>query len=134
MSIYQYKKLVYGRLTFGNRLNATTTCQEVSSKDTDEDRNANNASPPARKVTDEVDLLLAFILRPEADTADEEGPVEGTAGVWMGSGESCVVLQHQDLQFGELLEEVDRSRFFVDYLVLVLAFTVWKYGSVRDQD
>lgn len=119
------------RLTFGNRLHTTTTCQKISSQDTDENRNANNASPPAGEVTDEVDLLLAFILRPEADTADEEGPVEGTTGVWMGSGESGVVLQHQDLQFGELLEEVDRSRFFVDDLVFALAFAVWKYGPVR---
>ena len=44
------------QLTFRNRLDTTATSQQVSPKDTDEDRNANHASPPPDEVTNQVDL------------------------------------------------------------------------------
>lgn len=82
------------RLTFRQRLDVTTARDQVREHDARVERDADDARPPANDVTDEVDLLLALSLRPEADTADEEGPVDGAAGVGVRSGETSVVLQH----------------------------------------
>lgn len=51
-------------------------------------------------------MLLLVVLSPEADTADEERPVDGASGIRMGSSEASVVGQHEGLEFPELLEEI----------------------------
>ena len=68
---------------------------------TDVDGQSDETRPPADKVTDQVNLLLRSGLRPEADTLDEEGPVDGVACVRMRSYETCVVLKHKELELKE---------------------------------
>lgn len=82
------------------------TSKEVSTKDADVDRETNDASPPADDVTSEVNLLVILVLGPEADSTDKERPIERTTGVGMRSGQTGVMLPHQELKLAELPEEV----------------------------
>lgn len=89
-----------------NGVDSTSSSNSVGGQNAEDDREGQAASPPRSDVANEVDLLLLVVLSPEADTADEERPVDGTSGIRMGSSETSVVGQHEGLEFPELLEEV----------------------------
>ena len=84
----------------------TAASKEISTEDTDVDGETNNTSPPADNVTSEVDLLVLIVLGPEADTADEEGPVDRSASIWVGCSQTGVVLPHEELKLAKLPEKV----------------------------
>jgi hypothetical protein len=92
-------------LTILNRVKTTPSREGVSCHDASENGQPNDTEPPARNVANKVDLLLLVVVRPEADTAQYERPIERAACVGMVSGESRVVLKHQDLELGKLLQE-----------------------------
>ena len=96
------------QLTFRDRFDAPAASEEVGTENADEDRHAERAREPSDQVADEVDLLLAIVLCPEADTTEKEWPVDRSTSVRMGGSQTGVVLQHEELEFTELLEEVQR--------------------------
>lgn len=106
VSIQVYRR---GRIlprTIRDRIQRATPGNQIRANDTNEDGQPNNASPPADDIANEVDLLVGSIVRPEADTADEERPVDRSTSVGMRCRQTSVVLEHEYLQLGKLLEEV----------------------------
>ena len=93
-------------LTRRDGLDTTSPGEQVRTEDANKDRDAERRGEPADEVANEVDLLLPLVLRPEADAADEEGPIDRVAGIGMRSGKARIVLQHEKLQFGEFFEKV----------------------------
>ena len=64
--------------------NITTTRNHVRQHDASVQRDADDTAPlAAHEVANEVDLLLALLLGPETDTADEERPVNGYTSIRM---------------------------------------------------
>ena len=55
--------------TIGDRLDSSSSSQEIGAKNADVDGERYNTGPPADDVAHEVDLLLGFVLRPEANPA-----------------------------------------------------------------
>lgn len=92
-------------LTILKGIHVPPASHEVGTKDTNVDGKSHHADPPADHIAYEVDLLLVGTVGPEADTSEEERPVERTAGVRMRGGEASVVLQHEELKLSELAEE-----------------------------
>lgn len=92
--------------TWLNGSDPSPSGEHVRADDTDIDRHRNNAGPPANDISDEVDLLLALALCPEADTTQQERPVDGLTRIRMRRRQTRVVLQHQSLKLEELLEKV----------------------------
>ncbi|KFY27218.1 hypothetical protein V493_03638, partial [Pseudogymnoascus sp. VKM F-4281 (FW-2241)] len=64
--------------------------------------------PPSNGVTEEVNLRARLVVCPEADTAEEEGPVERLAGVRVAARQGVVVVEHGALDLEPLLEEGHR--------------------------
>lgn len=93
-------------LTIRNGVDSTASGQQIRANDADVYRESDDTSPPPDDVTNQVDLLLGLVVGPEADTTQEERPVDRAAGIRMRSSETGVVLKHEQLQFGELAEEV----------------------------
>ena len=58
-------------------------CKQICTQDTHVQRQGNGASPPPDNIANKVNLLLTLILRPEANTAQEERPVNGGASIGM---------------------------------------------------
>lgn len=77
----------------------------VGADDTGEDGEEGRCDPPAEGVAEEVDLLFGVVVRPEGDTAEEEGPGGGERGVGMGAGQGVVVVEHGALELDVLAEE-----------------------------
>ena len=73
----------YTKLTFGNWIDCTATGDQICTKNTNIDGEGEYARPPSYQVTDEVDLLLALILGPEADSTEEERPIDRCARIRM---------------------------------------------------
>ena len=96
------------QFTICDRVVLPLACNKICTKNADVDAHATNGSPPPNQVTDEVDLLLAIVLCPETDTTEKEWPVDRSTSVRMGGSQTGVVLQHEELEFAELLEEVQR--------------------------
>ena len=119
-------------LTIGDGIHATPASQQVRTEDADVNRDSNSRCPPPKDVADEVDLLLGIILRPEADAADQERPVDAAARVGMRSGKASVVLEHQELQFGVLAQKVHLARCF--FGPVVIAGVVITYQSMRTRN
>lgn len=78
--------------TIRNGVDFSPSRDKVCAKDTDVDAHATHSSPPSDQITDEVNLLLAIVLRPEADTTEKERPIDGSASVRVGSSQSGVML------------------------------------------
>jgi hypothetical protein len=122
-------------LTIRNGIHAPASRQKVGSKDPDIDRQRNSARPPTNDVTDQINLLLVVVVRPEADTTEKEWPVDGIAGIWMRTGQSCIVLKHEKLEFGEFLEEVHLPGHFYGLLLfLAIIFRGWNMVSSEHKD
>lgn len=99
-------------LTIGNGADVPATSKQVRAKNSNVDRKRDCTCPPTDDVANQVDLFLLCVLGPETDTTQEEGPVDGAACIWVGSGEPSVMLKHKKLQFGELLEEAHSLGLF----------------------
>lgn len=98
--------------TWLNGSDPSPPSEHIRADDSNVDRHRNDAGPPADDVTNEIDLLLSLALRPEADTAQQERPVDGLTRVGMRRRQARVMLQHQSLKLEELLEEVHGLGFF----------------------
>ena len=93
-------------LTVVEGLDAASASNQVCANDADVRRDRDDARPPADDVANEVDLLLAIVLCPKADAAEEERPVDRAARIRVRRRQAGVVLDHEQLQLDELLEEV----------------------------
>ena len=89
------RNMTHVTLTFRYSFGAPPSSQDIRTDDTNIDRQRNNTCPPPDKITNQVNLLLGGVLRPEADSTQEERPVDGTARVWVGCSKSRIVLYHQ---------------------------------------
>lgn len=94
-------------LTILDWIDASSPRKCVGQHYTTPDRHASDADPPAGDVAHQIDLLLGLVVRPEADTTQQERPAEWLACVWVGGRKTGIMLQHEDLKFGKLLEEID---------------------------
>ena len=92
--------------TLRNRLDVPTPSCEIRASDTNEHAESHDANPPPNRVASEVDLLLLVVISPEADTVQQERPVDGPTGVRVRCSQASIVLQHQKLQLSELDEEI----------------------------
>lgn len=102
-----------------NWVHSTAPRQEIGTEDTNVDGEGNGAGPPADDVTNEVDLLLRVIVSPEADTSEEEWPVDGGTGVRMRGSQTSIMLQHEELKFSKFAEEVHALGNLDRFLFLV---------------
>lgn len=64
--------------------------------------------PPADRVSKEVDLLAGGIVGPEADTAQQEGPLVGQRSIGVAASQLVVVPEHGPLQLKPLAQERER--------------------------
>lgn len=83
-----------GELTCGDGVGSTTSSNQIGAQNTNIDGERENASPPANKIANQVDLLLTFGLCPKADTGKKEGPVDRRARVWVRRCQSSIMLEH----------------------------------------
>lgn len=97
--------LVVGQLTVIEGVHATAQSQLVSTKDTDEYSKKRRGEPPAKRVTDEVDLLASVVVGPERHTTEEEWPRDGLRGVWVRASQGVVVVEHGTLELNPLPEK-----------------------------
>lgn len=95
-------------LTSIERINTTTLRKLVGADDTSKDGKQTAGQPPAKRVTEEVNLLSGIILGPEADTTEQERPLDWHTGVRMAAGQSVVVVKHGALELKVLLQEGHR--------------------------
>lgn len=116
----EQRRAVQGLLTILDRVNSSSSRQCICQHDTTPDRHASHAQPPANDIAHQVDLLPRFVVRPEADTTQQEWPAEGLTRVWVGRRKTGIMLEHEDLKFGKLFEKVDVS----DGLVLEVTRSV----------
>lgn len=86
-------------------INATAQRHLISKNDTSIHSKKTAREPPTEGVAKEVDLLAGLALSPEADTAEQEGPLVRVAGVGVAAGELAVVVEHGTLELEPLLEE-----------------------------
>lgn len=95
--------------TIGDGGEAASFRELVGTDDADKDGERHDAEPPADRVPDHVDLLAVLVrARPEADPAEEEGPVDRSGRIRVRVRETRVVLEHRDLELEELAEKVHR--------------------------
>lgn len=92
-------------LTDIKRISAAAERKLVRGDDTDVHSEERRREPPPNRVTEEVNLRARIVVGPEADTAEEEGPVERLAGVGVAAREGVVVVEHGALDLEPLLEE-----------------------------
>lgn len=80
------------QLTLRNGLDFSSPRQHVSNDDPHVNGYRNHTGPPPDDVANEVDLLLRIVLRPEADSTDEERPVNWATGIRVRSNKTGIVL------------------------------------------
>lgn len=88
-------------------IQSTTSCERISTHDASKHAERHDANPPIDDVANQVNLSLEIVVGPKADAAQQEWPVERSRCVWVIGCQSGIVLKHQDLKLGELLEEID---------------------------
>lgn len=86
-------------------INATAERHLVGKDNTNVHSQKGASKPPAKWISNKVNLLASVILSPEADTAQQEGPLVRVAGVRVAARELVVVVEHCTLQLKPLLEE-----------------------------
>lgn len=96
------------QLTAIQGVDATAQRELVSGNNAGEYSQQAAGEPPANGVSEEVNLLPRLILRPEADSAEQEGPLVRVARVGMAAGQLAVVPEHRPLQLEPLPEEGKR--------------------------
>lgn len=96
-----------------DRVEPTSSGQRIGTHNTNKDRECDDTYPPTDDVSDQVDLFFLFVVGPEADTAEHEWPVERPRRVRVVRGQSCIMLQHEDLKLNKFLEKVDMFNRFV---------------------
>lgn len=106
-----------GRLTDIKRISTTTERKLVRGDNTNVHSQQRRRKPPPNRVTKEVNLRARIIVRPEADTTQEERPVERLASVRVAARQGVVVVEHSALDLEPLLQErhrLDLSRLVVE--------------------
>lgn len=98
-------------LTFIETVDAAALGELVCANDAGEDREETASDPPTDRVAEEVDLLSGVVLGPEADSTEEEWPLDGLTGIGMAAGEGIVVEEDGALQ----LEVLDQEREGLDF-------------------
>lgn len=86
-------------------IHTTAERELVGQDDTSIDGEDAASYPPADWVADEVDLLAGVVLGPEADTAEQEGPLVGLRSVRVASGKLVIVPEHGSLKLKPLAQE-----------------------------
>jgi len=64
-------------LTFGEDGNVPTLGKDARGEDTKDQEDCTCGGPPANKITDKIDLLVAVALSPETDTLLAKRPRAG---------------------------------------------------------
>lgn len=100
-----YRKKSGRKHTLVKSVNATALRKLVGKENTGKNSEQTASQPPAKGVTEEVDLLTSLVLGPEADTAKKERPLDRNTGVRVAAGEGVVMVEHGALKLKVLLEE-----------------------------
>lgn len=82
------------KLTFVQSIHAASQRQLIRANHTCKDRQETASQPPPDWISEEVDLLAGIVLRPEANTTQEERPLEGFTRVRVLTGEGIVMEEH----------------------------------------
>lgn len=85
-------------LTAIEGIDATAERNLIGKNDTGIDGKETAGKPPAKRVANKVNLLARVVLCPEADTAEQEWPLVGMAGIGMAACELAVVVKHGALE------------------------------------
>ena len=97
--------LVELKLTLFKSIGSTPKRQLISTNDTSKDRKKTARNPPPNRVTQEIDLLASVVLGPEANSPQQERPLEGLTGVRVTAGQGVVVQEHSPLQLQIFAQE-----------------------------
>ena len=101
-------------LTFIKAVNTTPLRQLVCTNDSCEDGKQTACNPPADGISKEIYLLPCIILCPEADTTEQERPLNRLTGIRMTTCQRIVVIEDRTLEFNVLLQK----RYVLDLLYL----------------
>jgi hypothetical protein len=125
------KKGGKGRLTDIKCISATTERKLIRSNNTNIHRQQRRSKPPPNRVTQEVNLRTRIIVRPEADTPQQERPMERLARIRMAARQGVIVVEHSALDLEPLLQK--RHRLHLSLLALEPRAVLWDGGYLVDE-
>lgn len=100
------------RLTIFDRVQASSTGEQICADNTDKHGQGHSTRPPSKQVSNHIDLLVQVVVGPERNTAQAKRPLDRIGSVRVFRCQTGIVLKHENLEFDKFLDKASAFCLF----------------------